>query len=132
MVAAVKAADLVSTLKSEGPFTVFAPTNSAFDKLPSGTVKSLLEPANKSTLASILTYHVIPSKLDANTLINSINASGGEFAMTTVSGGKLTASLRNGNVILQDENDNWSFVTAADLEGSNGIIHVVDSVVLPK
>lgn len=132
LVAAVKTAELVNTLKSGGPFTVFAPTNTAFNKLPEGTVASLLKPENRQQLTQILTYHVIPAKLDANTIVASINASGGSFTMKTVSGGTLTAMLMNGSVVLQDENGGKSFVTTADLVASNGVVHVVDAVVLPK
>jgi len=132
LVAAVKAADLVTTLKSKGPFTVFAPTNSAFAKLPAGTVESLLKPENKGTLAKILTYHVVSGNLDAAAVINAVKAGQGKAVVTTVSGGKLTVTLDNGKVKLTDESGNSAFVTAADLKGSNGVVHVIDSVVLPK
>lgn len=132
LVAAVKAADLVTTLKSKGPFTVFAPTNSAFAKLPAGTVESLVKPENKGTLAKILTYHVVSGNLDAAAVINAVKAGQGKAVVTTVSGGKLTVTLDNGKVKLTDESGNSAFVTAADLKGSNGVVHVIDSVVLPK
>lgn len=132
LVAAVKAADLVATLKSEGPFTVFAPTNAAFDKLPEGTVASLLKPENKAQLAKILTYHVVSGNLDASAVLDAIKKGDGKVVLTTVSGGKLTASLDMGKVKLTDEAGNSAFVTAADLKGTNGVIHVIDSVVLPK
>lgn len=132
LVAAVKAAGLVNTLKSGGPFTVFAPTNTAFNKLPEGKVATLLEEDNKKMLSNILTYHVVPSKLDATTLVASINAAGGSFSMKTVSGGKLTAKLMNGSVVLVDENGGESYVTATDLTATNGVVHVIDTVVLPK
>lgn len=132
LVAAVKAADLVNTLQSGGPFTVFAPTNTAFNKLPEGTVTTLLKPENKQQLTQILTYHVVPARLDATTIVASINASGGSFTMKTVSGGTLTAMLMNGSVVLKDENGGKSFVTTADLMADNGVVHVVDAVVLPK
>lgn len=132
LVAAVKAANLVGTLKSDGPFTVFAPTNDAFAKLPQGTVETLLEPKNKGTLTNILTYHVLPGNFDATAIVNAIKVGGGEATLKTVSGGKLKASIRNEKVFLTDEKGNSSIVTATDLEGSNGIVHVIDSVVLPK
>jgi uncharacterized surface protein with fasciclin (FAS1) repeats len=132
LVAAVKAADLVTTLKSAGPFTVFAPTNDAFAKLPAGTVEGLLKPENKAQLAKILTYHVISGNIDATAVLAAINAGNGKVELTTVSGGKLTASIDNGKVKLTDESGSAAFVTATDLKGSNGIIHVIDGVVLPK
>ena len=132
LVAAVKAADLVTTLKGEGPFTVFAPTNAAFDKLPAGTVANLLKPENKSQLAKILTYHVVSGNLDAAAVVAAIKAGKGKAVVTTVSGGKLTASLEKDKVKLTDEAGNSSFVVVADLKGSNGVVHVIDSVVLPK
>jgi uncharacterized surface protein with fasciclin (FAS1) repeats len=132
LVAAVKAADLVTTLKSKGPFTVFAPTNAAFDKLPAGTVASLLKPENKAQLAKILTYHVVSGNLDAAAVIAAIKAGNGFAVLTTVSGGKLTGSIENGKVKLTDENGKSAFVTTADLKGSNGVVHVIDGVVLPK
>jgi uncharacterized surface protein with fasciclin (FAS1) repeats len=132
LVAAVKAADLVSTLKGSGPFTVFAPTNAAFDKLPEGTVANLLKPENKDQLAKILTYHVVSGNLDASAVMAAIEAGKGKAVLTTVSGGKLTASVDNGKVKLTDANGSASYVTATDLKGSNGVIHVINSVVLPK
>lgn len=132
LVAAVKAADLVSTLKSDGPFTVFAPTNAAFDKLPDGTVATLLKPENKAQLAKILTYHVISGNLDSSAVMSALEAGNGKVVLTTVSGGKLTVSLDMERVKLTDESGNSAFVTAVDLKGSNGVIHVIDGVVLPK
>ena len=132
LVAAVKAAGLVETLKSEGPFTVFAPTNAAFDKLPEGTVATLLKPENKGQLTSILTYHVVPGNLDANAVVGAIKSGGGTASVKTVSGGTLQAMIVDGNVMLKDENGNTSKVIATDLKGSNGVIHVIDTVVLPK
>ena len=132
LVSAVKAADLVATLKSEGPFTVFAPTNAAFDKLPEGTVANLLKPENKAQLAKILTYHVVSGNLDASAVLDAIKKGDGKVVLTTVSGGKLTASLDMGKVKLTDEAGNSAFVTAADLKGTNGVIHVIDSVVVPR
>jgi len=132
LVAAVKAADLVSTLKGDGPFTVFAPGNDAFGKLPSGTVAFLLKPENKAALVKILTYHVIAGNFDAAAVIDAIKKGKGSVNLTTVSGGILAASIDNGKVKLTDEKGGSSFVTTADLKGSNGTIHVIDSVVLPK
>ncbi len=132
LVAAVKAADLVSTLKGKGPFTVFAPTNAAFDKLPEGTVASLLKPENKAQLAKILTYHVVAGNLDAAAVVAAIKAGNGKAELTTVSGGKLTASLEMDKVKLTDESGKSAYVVAADLKGSNGVVHVIDGVVLPK
>lgn len=132
LVAAVKAADLVTTLKGKGPFTVFAPTNAAFNKLPEGTVANLLKPENKAQLAKILTYHVVSGNLDAAGVTAAIKSGNGKAVVTTVSGGKLTASLENGKVKLTDEGGNAAYVTAADLKGSNGVVHVIDGVVLPK
>lgn len=132
LVAAVKAADLVATLKGTGPFTVFAPTNAAFDKLPEGTVASLLLPENKATLAKILTYHVVSGNMDAAAVVAAIKKGNGKATVTTVSGGKLTASLDKGKVKLTDEKGGYAYVTATDLNGSNGVIHVLDTVVMPN
>jgi uncharacterized surface protein with fasciclin (FAS1) repeats len=132
LVAAVKAADLVATLQSAGPFTVFAPTNAAFAKLPAGTVETLLKPENKATLAKILTYHVVAGNLNAAAVVNAIKDAKGSLKVKTVSGGILTASLKDGKVILTDEKGGVSTVVATDLAASNGVIHVIDSVVLPK
>ncbi len=132
LVAALKAADLVTTLKGKGPFTVFAPTNAAFDKLPVGTVASLLKPENKAKLAKILTYHVVSGNLDAAAVVAAIKAGNGKAELTTVSGGKLIGSLDNGKVKLTDESGHSAYVTTADLKGSNGVVHVIDAVVLPK
>ncbi len=132
LVAAVKAAGLVSTLQSEGPFTVFAPTNLAFDRLPEGTVSSLLEPANKSKLIDVLTYHVIPTEVTAESLIAAIKAAGGKFAISTVQGDTVEASMKGKHVILTDTQGRISKITTTDLKGTNGIIHVIDTVVLPN
>ncbi|HEY5692334.1 MAG TPA: fasciclin domain-containing protein [Cyclobacteriaceae bacterium] len=131
LVAAVNAADLVATLKGEGPFTVFAPTNAAFDKLPEGTVANLLKPENKAQLAKILTYHVVSGNIEASAVLAAIKSGNGTAVLTTVSGDKLTASLDNGKVKLTDAKGNASYVTATDLKGSNGVVHVIDTVVLP-
>jgi uncharacterized surface protein with fasciclin (FAS1) repeats len=132
LVAAVKAAGLVETLSSTGPFTVFAPTNNAFAALPEGTVASLLEPANKATLTSILTYHVVSGKFDAAAVVAAIKANDGAFEVTTVQGGTLVASLDGANVILTDENGNEATVVIADVAASNGVIHAIDTVVMPE
>lgn len=132
LVAAVTAAGLVETLKSAGPFTVFAPTNAAFDKLPAGTVSELLKPENKATLTKILTYHVVSGRLTAADLVKAIKAGKGKAELTTVSGGKLSASMSGKNLILTDEKGGTSMVTIADVFQKNGIIHVVDTVVLPN
>ncbi|MDQ6685732.1 MAG: fasciclin domain-containing protein [Pseudomonadota bacterium] len=132
LVAAVKAAGLVQTLKGPGPFTVFAPTNAAFAALPAGTVDTLLKPENKAQLTKVLTYHVLSGKMDAVTLSKAIDSAGGKATLTTVSGGTLTAT-KNGNMImLGDESGGMAHVTIADVIQSNGVIHVVDKVLLPK
>ena len=132
LVAAVKAAGLVDTLKGPGPFTVFAPTNAAFAALPAGTVDTLLKPENKAVLTKVLTYHVVPGRVDAATLKQQITAGGGQATLKTVSGGTLVASISGGNVVLLDEKGGISIVTIADVMQSNGVIHVVDKVLLPK
>jgi len=132
LVAAVKAADLVATLQSEGPFTVFAPTNEAFNKLPDGTVAGLLEPNSKAQLQNILTYHVVAGKLKAKDVVAAIKAGKGSAKVETVSGGTLTAMMKGGKVWLKDENGGMSEVISTDVKASNGVIHVIDSVVLPK
>ena len=131
LVAAVKAADLVSTLAGKGPFTVFAPTDAAFAKLPAGTVDTLLKPANKNQLRTVLTYHVVPGRVSAADLIGKIRAGGGTAALTTVAGGTLNASLSGGKVILTDAKGGTATVTTADLMTKNGVIHVTDAVSLP-
>ena len=132
LVAAVKAADLVTTLQGDGPFTVFAPTNAAFDKLPAGTVASLLEAENKKQLQNVLTYHVLAGKYSAMDIMNAIKKGNGKAMFTAVNGGKLTASLSGKNVIITDANGGTSTVTIADVNQSNGVIHVVNTVMLPK
>jgi len=132
LVAAVKAAGLVETLQSKGPFTVFAPTNAAFDKLPKGTVETLLKPENLKMLQTILTYHVVAGKLNAADLASLIKKGNGKATLKTVSGGTLTAWMKGKDIYLTDENGNSSKVTIADVNQSNGVIHVVDSVVTPK
>jgi uncharacterized surface protein with fasciclin (FAS1) repeats len=132
LVAAVKAGGLVETLSGSGPFTVFAPTNAAFDKLPKGTVESLLEPANLKTLQGILTYHVVAGKIDSKAVVAAIKAGKGKAVLTTVQGGTLTASMKGKNVIVTDDKGGIATVTAVDLNASNGIIHVVDNVLMHK
>lgn len=129
LVAAVKAAGLVETLQGAGPFTVFAPTNAAFDMLPKGTVESLVKPENKAKLTGILTYHVVAGKLDSKGLDAAIKA-GGE--LKTVAGGKLWVSKKAGKYMLKDENGGWATITIKNVYQSNGVIHVIDHVVLPK
>ncbi|HET8803083.1 MAG TPA: fasciclin domain-containing protein [Aequorivita sp.] len=132
LVAAVKAADLVETLQSEGPFTVFAPTNAAFEKLPKGTVETLLMPENKAKLQSVLTYHVVAGKQSAAQIMKDIKKGNGKASYKTVSGGTLTAMMKGKKVMIMDENGGMATVTIADVNQSNGVIHVIDSVVLPK
>jgi uncharacterized surface protein with fasciclin (FAS1) repeats len=132
LVAAVKAAGLVDTLSGPGPFTVFAPTNAAFAKLPAGTVDSLLKPDMKPTLTKVLTYHVVAGKWSAADLMKQIKAGNGTAELTTVSGGKLWAMVKDGHVVLKDEKGGMSTVTQADVFQSNGVIHVLDSVVMPS
>lgn len=132
LVAAVKAAGLVETLTGAGPFTVFAPVNGAFEKLPAGTVETLLKPENKATLTKILTYHVVAGNLDSTAVVAAIKKGNGKAELTTVSGGKIWAMLDGKNVILMDEKGGKAKVTAVDLKGSNGVIHVIDTVVMPK
>ena len=132
LVAAVKAAGLVETLKSPGPFTVFAPTNASFAALPAGTVDTLLKPENKSTLTKVLTYHVVAGKMDAAALSKAIAAGGGKATLKTVSGGTLIAMSSGGKVKVMDESGGTATVTIADVNQSNGVIHVVDKVLLPK
>ena len=132
LVAAVKAADLVTTLKGAGPFTLFAPTNAAFAKLPAGTVENLLKPENKATLAKILTYHVVAGKVAAADLVKMIQDGKGKTSVKTVAGGTLQAMLVDGKVVLKDEKGGTSTVTIADVYQSNGVIHVVETVVMPN
>ncbi len=131
LVAAVKAAGLVETLSGPGPFTVFAPTNEAFAKLPAGTVDTLLKPENKATLVKVLTYHVVAGRLTAADIVASIKAGGGKATLTTVEGEPLTAAIVGGKVVLTDAKGGASTVTIADVYQSNGVIHVVDAVLLP-
>ena len=132
LVAAVTAAGLVETLSGPGPFTVFAPTNAAFAKLPAGTVETLVQPANKATLTKILTYHVVSGRVSAADLVGRIRSGGGQARLTTVEGGVLTASMRGSAVILTDEMGGVATVTQADVFQSNGVIHVTDTVSMPN
>ena len=131
LVAAVKAAGLVETLMSAGPFTVFAPTNAAFGKLPAGTVETLVKPENKDALTGILTYHVVAGKMTAADIAKAIKAGGGKASLTTVNGGSLTAAMVGKKLVLTDAKGGKSTVTIANVIQSNGVIHVVDSVMLP-
>ena len=131
LVAAVKAAGLVQTLEGKGPFTVFAPTNEAFEKLPAGTVDTLVKPENKAKLTSILTYHVVPGKVTAEKLVGMIKDGGGKATFKTVNGESLTAKLDGSSVELTDAKGGTSKVTIANVMQSNGVIHVVDTVLMP-
>ena len=132
LVAAVKAAGLVDTLKGPGPFTVFAPTNAAFDALPAGTVDTLLKPENKGMLTGILTYHVVAGKMDAKALTKAIKKGKGSAELKTVAGGTLTAKTAGRKIMLTDEKGGTATVTIANVYQSNGVIHVIDKVLLPK
>ncbi|MEO1968537.1 MAG: fasciclin domain-containing protein [Sphingomonadaceae bacterium] len=131
LVAAVKAAGLVQTLESPGPFTVFAPTNAAFDKLPAGTVQTLLKPENKAKLVKILTYHVVPGRLTAADIMAKIKAGHGKAMLKTVEGENLTAEMKNGKLVLIDAKGGMATVTQANVMQSNGVIHVTNAVSLP-
>lgn len=132
LVAAVKAADLVETLQGMGPFTVFAPTNAAFDMLPTGTVETLLKPENKKMLQTILTYHVVSGKMNSGDIAKAIKAGNGKAMLKTVSGGTLTAWMKGNKLYITDEKGGMAEVTIADVNQSNGVIHVVNAVLLPK
>jgi uncharacterized surface protein with fasciclin (FAS1) repeats len=132
LVAAVKAAGLVETLSGAGPFTVFAPTNAAFAKLPKGTVDGLLKPESKDALTGVLTYHVVAGRISAADVVAAIKKGGGKFVAKTVAGGDLTFSLKGKKVQITDINGGKAYVTIADVNQSNGVIHVVDAVLLPK
>ena len=131
LVAAVKAAGLVETLSGAGPFTVFAPLNGAFEKLPEGTVDGLLKPESKETLTSILTYHVVSGSFNAADVVQAIQDNDGAFVITTVQGNTLTASIEGENVILTDTNGGTSTIVLTDVEASNGVIHAIDTVIMP-
>ena len=132
LVAAVKAAGLVETLESAGPFTVFAPTNEAFNKLPEGTVATLVKPENKATLTKILTYHVVSGRVTAADLMAKVKEGNGKATLTTVSGGTLTAMVQGKKLYLVDEKGGKSWITIADVLQSNGVIHVVNTVLMPN
>lgn len=132
LVAAVKAAGLVGTLESAGPFTVFAPTNEAFEKLPAGTVDNLLKPENKDALTKVLTYHVVAGRLSSADLLAKVKAGNGKAELTTVQGGKLTAMAKGKKLYLVDEKGGESWITIADVNQSNGVIHVVNTVLMPN
>jgi uncharacterized surface protein with fasciclin (FAS1) repeats len=132
LVAAVKAAGLVPTLQGAGPFTVFAPTNAAFDALPAGTVDKLLMPENKSMLSGVLTYHVVAGKLDSKELAKRIKEGNGKAALTTVSGGQLWAAMNGNDLVVWDERGTAAKATIKDVYQSNGVIHVIDKVVMSK
>ncbi|MEM1336867.1 MAG: fasciclin domain-containing protein [Bacteroidota bacterium] len=131
LVAAVKAAELVETLSGEGPFTVFAPVNAAFEKLPEGTLDELLKPESKGTLTAILTYHVVAGNVKAADVVKAIQDNNGSFVITTVQGNTLTASLDGDNVILTDAKGGTSTIVLTDVAASNGVIHAIDTVVMP-
>jgi uncharacterized surface protein with fasciclin (FAS1) repeats len=131
LVAAVKAADLVGTLSSPGPFTVFAPTDDAFGKLPAGTVETLVKPENKATLTKILTYHVVAGKISSKQLAGMIKKGGGKATLKTVAGEDLTASMMGDKIMLTDAKGGMSTITIADVYQSNGVIHVIDTVLMP-
>ncbi len=132
LVAAVKAAGLVDTLEGKGPYTVFAPTNESFEKLPAGTVDTLLKPENKDQLTKVLTYHVVAGRVSSKDLVKLIKAGGGKATLKTVAGGTLTATMADGKIMLTDEKGGMATVTIADVYQSNGVIHVIDSVLLPN
>ena len=132
LVAAVKAAGLVETLESAGPFTVFAPTNEAFDKLPAGTVGNLVKPENKATLTHILTYHVVAGKWNSADLMKMIKDGNGTATLTTVAGGKLWAMMKGKKIVLKDEKGGLAYITIKDVNQSNGVIHVIDNVLMPN
>lgn len=132
LVAAVKAAGLVDTLMGKGPFTVFAPTNDAFAKLPAGTVETLLQAQNKPMLTKVLTYHVVAGKYDSKKIMQMIKRGNGVATFTTVSGGKLMARMDGNNLVLTDEKGGTATVTTADVYQQNGVIHVVDTVLMPN
>ena len=132
LVAAVKAADLVGTLSGKGPFTVFAPVNAAFDKLPAGTVDTVLKPENKGMLTGILTYHVVAGKMDSKSIGKAIKKGNGRATFTTVAGGKLVAMMEGDSLVLTDEKGGKAMVTIANVMQSNGVIHVIDTVLMPN
>lgn len=132
LVAAVKAAGLVDTLNGHGPFTVFAPTNDAFDKLPAGTVANLVKPENKATLTKILTYHVVPGRISSKQLMKMIKKGHGKATLKTVQGEDLTATMSGGHIMLTDAKGGTATITTPDVFQSNGVIHVIDTVLMPN
>ncbi|MET1260899.1 fasciclin domain-containing protein [Flagellimonas sp. DF-77] len=132
LVTALKAADLVGALKGDGPFTVFAPVNSGFAKIDSNTLNALLEPANKEKLSAILTYHVVSGKIAAADVAAALKNGNGKAELTTLNGGKITAMSRNGGIYLKDANGNYSKIAKTDVMASNGVIHIIEDVVMPK
>ncbi|MGD1947732.1 MAG: fasciclin domain-containing protein [Croceivirga sp.] len=132
LVTALKAADLVGALKGDGPFTVFAPVNSGFAKIDEAALSSLLEPANKEKLSAVLTYHVVSGKLAAADVAAALESGGGKAELTTLQGGKLTAVTKDGGIFLMDANGNYSKISKTDVMASNGVIHIIEDVVMPK
>lgn len=132
LVTALKAADLVGALKGDGPFTVFAPVNSGFAKIDEATLNSLLEPANKEKLSAVLTYHVVSGKLAASDVASALKSGNGKAELTTLQGGKLTAVSKDGGIFLMDANGNYSKIAKTDVMASNGVIHIIEDVVMPK
>ena len=132
LVTAVQAADLVDALSSDGPFTVFAPTNDAFNNLPDGTLSTLLQPENQETLQSILTYHVVAGQFMAEDVVQAIDDNGGQFTVETLQGGELTLKLWEGNVYVKDTSGNKAQIIITDVETSNGVTHAINNVVLPE
>ena len=132
LVTALQAADLVSALQGDGPFTVFAPVNSGFAKIDSNTLNSLLQPENKDALAGILTYHVVAGKLTATDVVNALNAGNGSATLTTLNGAKLMAKKKDDGIYLKDQNGNYSKIAQTDVMASNGVIHIIEDVVMPK
>ncbi|MEY8019776.1 fasciclin domain-containing protein [Muriicola sp. SD30] len=132
LVTALKAADLVGALQGDGPFTVFAPVNSGFAKIDADALNSLLKPENKEKLAAILTYHVVSGKITASDVVNALNKGNGKAELTTLNGGKLTAVKKDKGIYLMDANGNYSMITKTDVIASNGVIHIIEDVVMPQ
>jgi len=132
LVTALKAADLATMMSEPGDYTVFAPDNAAFEKLPAGTVETLLKPENKEKLKGILTYHVVPKEVNATTLMDAIKSNDGSYTIETADGGELTAMIQGESVVLKDAAGNTSTITATDVEASNGVVHIIDTVVMPN
>ncbi len=132
LVTALKAADLVGALQGDGPFTVFAPVNSGFAKIDANTLNSLLQPENKEKLAAILTYHVVSGKITATDVVNALKKGNGKAELTTLNGGTVTAVQKDGGIFLMDANGNYSKIAKTDVMASNGVIHIIEDVVMPK